>query len=150
MANAMYFLPAFIWSHSLLARLHCHSCNKTRADGGLQKIRQCRIIPSMYTVIETEIFQRAAMQTWTEGERIAFINWLAANPDVGDVIPGSGGCRKVRWGRSGMGIRGGARVIYFNRLEHGEIWLLMVYVKAKFDNLPLSFLNQLREAIQHG
>jgi hypothetical protein len=46
--------------------------------------------------------------------------------------------------------RGGARVIYFNRLECGEIWLLMVYVKAKFDNLLAPFLNQLREAIEHG
>ncbi len=43
-----------------------------------------------------------------------------------------------------------SRVIYFNRLEHGEIWLLMVYAKAKFDNLPASFLKQLREAIEHG
>jgi hypothetical protein len=49
-----------------------------------------------------------------------------------------------------MGKRGGARVIYYNQLESGEIWLLMVYVKAKFDNLPTSFLNQLREAIDHG
>ncbi|NDP46996.1 MAG: transcriptional regulator [Sulfuriferula multivorans] len=104
----------------------------------------------MHTVIETEVFQRAASQIWTDSERIEFIDWLAANPDGGDVIPGSGGCRKVRWTRSGMGKRGGARVIYFNRLKHGEIWLLMVYVKAKFDNLPLSFLNQLREVIEHG
>jgi len=64
--------------------------------------------------------------------------------------PGSGGCRKVRWTRPGMGKRGGARVVYFNRLEDGEIWLLMVYVKAKFDNLPVSFLKQLLEAIEHG
>lgn len=93
---------------------------------------------------------RAAAQIWTDAERVAFIDWLAANPDAGDVIPGSGGCRKVRWTRPGMGKRGGARVIYFNRLEHGEIWLLMVYVKAKFDNLPAPFLKQLREAIEHG
>ena len=104
----------------------------------------------MYTVIETEVFVRAAAQVWTDVERIEFINWLAANPDAGDVIPGSGGCRKVRWTRPGMGKRGGARVIYFNRLECGEIWLLMVYVKAKFDNLPAPFLKQLREAIEHG
>jgi hypothetical protein len=50
----------------------------------------------------------------------------------------------------GMGKRGGARVVYFNQLECGEIWLLIVYVKAKFDNLPITFLNQLREAIEHG
>ncbi len=104
----------------------------------------------MFTVIETEVFLRAAAQVWSDSERIAFIDWLAANPDAGDVIPGSGGCRKVRWARSGMGKRGGARVIYFNRLECGEIWLLMVYVKAKFDNLPLSFLNQLREVVENG
>jgi hypothetical protein len=104
----------------------------------------------MYTVIETEVFVCAAAQVWTDSERVEFINWLAANPDAGDVIPASGGCRKVRWTRPGMGKRGGARVIYFNRLEQGEIWLLMVYVKAKFDNLPVSFLKQLREAIEHG
>lgn len=104
----------------------------------------------MYTVIETDVFVRAAAQVWTDAERIAFIDWLAANPDAGDVIPGAGGCRKVRWTRPGMGKRGGARVVYFNQLEHGEIWLLMVYVKAKFDNLPVSFLKQLREAIEHG
>lgn len=75
----------------------------------------------MYTVIETEVFVHAAAQVWTDAERIAFINWLAANPDAGDVIPGSGGCRKVRWTRPGMGKRGGARVIYFNRLDDGEI-----------------------------
>lgn len=50
----------------------------------------------MYTVIETDVFVRAAAQVWTDAERIAFIDWLAANPDAGDVIPGSGGCRKVR------------------------------------------------------
>ena len=104
----------------------------------------------MYTVIETDVFVSAAAQVWTDAERVAFIDWLAANPEAGDVIPGSGGCRKVRWTRPGMGKRGGARVIYFNRLESGEIWLLMVYVKAKFDNLPVSFLKQLREAIEHG
>lgn len=81
---------------------------------------------------------------------MVFINWVAFNPESGDVIPSSGGCRKLRWTRSGMGKRGGARIIYFNQLARGEIWLLMIYVKAKFDNLPMSFLNQLREAIDHG
>lgn len=66
----------------------------------------------MYTVIETEIFVRAASEIWTEAECASFINWLAINPEAGDVIPGSGGCRKVRWARAGMGKRGGARVIY--------------------------------------
>lgn len=59
----------------------------------------------------------------SDDERIAFINWIAANPLSGDVIPHSGGCRKVRWSRNGIGKRGGVRVIYFNQLEAGKIGL---------------------------
>lgn len=79
-----------------------------------------------------------------------FITWLAANPLIGDVVPGSGGLRKVRWSRSGMGKRGGTRVIYYNTLAEGSIWLLIAYTKAKFDNLPAAFLKQLKEEISNG
>ncbi|CAN7152743.1 transcriptional regulator [Trinickia sp. LjRoot230] len=104
----------------------------------------------MYTVIETEVFQRYAASIWQEGEREAFIVWLANNPLAGDVIPGTGGLRKVRWSRAGMGKRGGARVIYYNALDHGCIWLLIAYTKAKFDILPATFLNRLREEVENG
>lgn len=117
---------------------------------GLFSIRHCRMLRLMYTVFETEVFQRYAGPIWADGEREEFIAWLAANPLAGDVIPGTGGLRKVRWSRAGMGKRGGARVIYYNALAEGHIWLLIAYTKAKFDNLPAVFLNQLREAIDHG
>ncbi len=78
------------------------------------------------------------------------LTWIAQNPNAGDVIPQSGGLRKVRWCADGKGKRGGARVIYFKRLENGVIVLLIVYTKAKFDNLPLNFLKQLREAAENG
>jgi hypothetical protein len=104
----------------------------------------------MYTVAETEIFTRYADEIWNSEERQEFITWIASNPLAGDVIPGTGGLRKVRWGRQGMGKRGGARIIYYNLLDDGYIWLLIAYTKAKFDNLPSSFLNQLREEIKHG
>lgn len=104
----------------------------------------------MFTVIETPIFQKYAADIWSDAEREAFINWLVINPEVGDVIPGTGGLRKVRWARQGMGKRGGVRVIYFNRLEDGVIWLLIIYAKAKFDNLPIAVLNALKEEINNG
>lgn len=69
---------------------------------------------------------------------------MAANPLAGDVIPGCGGLRKVRWSR------GGTRIIYYNTLSEGFIWLLIAYTKAKFDNLPTAFLNQLKEEISNG
>jgi hypothetical protein len=48
------------------------------------------------TVAETPIFQRYAALVWSDVERDNFINWIAANPEAGDLIRGSGGCRKVR------------------------------------------------------
>lgn len=101
----------------------------------------------MRTVAETPIFQRYAVEVWREGEREQFINWIAANPEAGDLIRGSGGCRKVRWSRTGQGKSGGARVIYFN-LDEATIWLLIVYKKAKFDNLPTSFIAQLKQGVE--
>ncbi|BCQ23361.1 transcriptional regulator [Caballeronia sp. NK8] len=121
-----------------------------RGVRGFRYIRQCRIIDTIYTIIETAVFQRYADEIWQDPEREAFIVWLANNPLAGAVIPGTGGLRKVRWTTPGKGKRGGARVIYYNLLDDGEIWLLIAYSKTKFDNLPATFLNQLREAIQHG
>lgn len=99
------------------------------------------------TVAETAIFIRYAADVWTNAERIAFINWIAANPEAGDLIKGSGGCRKVRWSTSGTGKRGGARVIYFLEQQH-TIWLLIVYKKAEYDNLPTEFISELRKGVE--
>jgi hypothetical protein len=52
-----------------------------------------------------------------------------------------------QWSRSGTGKRGGARVIYFLSPD-GTVWLLIVYSKAKFDNLPASFVAQLKKGIE--
>lgn len=101
----------------------------------------------MRTVVETPIFQKYAKELWTEAERMDFISWIALNPDAGDVIPGSGGCRKVRWSRAGQGKRGGVRVIYFN-VDDAVIWLLIVYAKASFDDLPTAFLAQLKQGVE--
>ena len=101
----------------------------------------------MRTVAETPIFQRYATDLWTQAELDEFVNWIAGNPDAGNVIKGSGGCRKIRWHASGRGKRGGARVIYFNLKEH-TIWLLIVYTKGKFDNLPSSFLAELKQGVE--
>jgi hypothetical protein len=99
----------------------------------------------MFTVIESPEFIEWAAKVWGDAERIEFIDWIAENALAGDVIPGAGSLRKVRWTRQGMGKRGGARVIYFNRLASGEVVLLLVYAKAKFDNLRAEFLLKLKE-----
>lgn len=101
----------------------------------------------MYTIIETATFEADARGIWLEGERSDFCSWLTNNPESGDVVPGSGGCRKVRWGRQGIGKRGGVRVIYYNRLDNGVIWLLVIYAKTVRGNIPGHLLKTIKEAI---
>lgn len=105
-------------------------------------------IGSMYTIIETPTFKADADVLWTEEERGAFCAWIAGNPEAGDVVKGSGGCRKVRWARAGSGKRGGVRVIYYNRLSNGEIWLLVIYAKSVRGSIPGHILKEIREAIE--
>lgn len=76
--------------------------------------------------------------------------WLALHPDAGDVVSGSGGCRKVRWSVAGSGKRGGVRVIYFNRLSERKIWLITMYAKNERASVPAGKLAKAREDIHHG
>lgn len=99
----------------------------------------------MWTIVETPTFQRLWPDYWTEEDRGEFATWLALVPDAGDVVPGSGGVRKVRWSRKGTGKRGGVRVVYFNRLANGEIWLLLIYAKNVQDNIPAALLRELKQ-----
>ena len=102
---------------------------------GLDGLRETRIIRHIRTVIETSIFQKQADKLWSEDERLAFIDWIAANPLAGDVIPGADGARKVRWSRAGSGKSSGARVIYFNLTEQEVVLLVAVYAKAERGNM---------------
>ncbi|GHU12587.1 hypothetical protein AGMMS50225_20780 [Betaproteobacteria bacterium] len=74
---------------------------------------------AMKTLIESEEFSREAAKLWSEDEYFQFTTWIAQNPNAGDVIPHTGGFRKVRWSRDGKGKRGGVRVIYFNKNSQG-------------------------------
>jgi hypothetical protein len=87
------------------------------------------------TVAETPLFIRQAAALWDDEEREAFVNFIALNPDADDVIPETGGVRKLRWSRPGTGKRGGTRVIYFYHDAGRPIYLLMAYAKARKEDL---------------
>ena len=63
-------------------------------------------------------------------------------------MPNSGGIRKVRWRRSGMGKSAGVRVIYFTHMNEEEVVLLLIYAKAKTDNITASKLKEIRRVIE--
>ena len=90
----------------------------------------------LITVAETALFIRQAEEVWHEHEREAFVEFIARNPEAGDVIPETGGVRKVRWARAGAGKRGGARVIYF--YHHADMPLFALTAFAKNERADLS------------
>ena len=68
-------------------------------------------------------------------------------PDVGDIIPGSGGIRKARWKQRGRGKRGGVRIIYFWKRKADEIWLLTIYSKSERATIPSHVLRSIAEEL---
>ena len=73
---------------------------------------------------------------------------LAKDPELGDLMPGSGGLRKVRWDLEGRGKRGGARVIYYWAMGRGIILLLFIYAKNELANLSKDQLRALAKAVK--
>ena len=102
----------------------------------------------MLTVVETLLFQKQWPLYWTEEERGEFAAYIAESPDAGEVVPESGGIRKVRLRRAGSGKSGGVRVIYFIRIAEEEVVLLTLYAKAKTDNITGAKLKEIRRALE--
>lgn len=73
------------------------------------------------------------------------IDYLAHNPTAGDLIPETGGVRKLRWALEGRGKRGGARVIYFYHSTHIPLFALAVYAKNEQANLSQKDRNVFRK-----
>ena len=104
----------------------------------------------MLTIIESPLFTKLWPDYLSEEEHTKFTAFLAVNPEAGDVVPSSGGCRKIRWSRYGSGKRGGVRVIYTARLESGALVLLVIYAKSTKENISAHLLKQIAEEIGHA
>jgi hypothetical protein len=96
----------------------------------------------MHVVVETPSYLKAA-GIFSEAEREDIVAMIAADPECGEVMKGTGGFRKVRVGRSGIGKRGGGRVIYILRNENFPIFLVAAYAKNEKDNLTKKERNEL-------
>jgi hypothetical protein len=95
------------------------------------------------TVVEMPGYLRTAEAIFTATELERIVSMVAADPNCGEVIQGTGGFRKVRVARSGMGKSGGARVIYIVRSEAFPIFLVAAYAKNEKDNLTRKERNEL-------
>ncbi|HEX9160416.1 MAG TPA: hypothetical protein VF980_01815 [Thermoanaerobaculia bacterium] len=94
----------------------------------------------MLEFLETAVFTRRIADLLTDSEYAALQGALIVSPDAGDVIPGTGGLRKMRWqeSRRGKGKRGGVRVIYYWYASGRVIYMLVAYSKDERDDLTAS------------
>jgi len=99
-------------------------------------------------IIETPIFTKTIQSLMSEDDYRQLQSALVIRPDMGDLIPGSGGLRKLRWRTPGRGKRGGVRVIYYWVMSREKIWILLAYAKAKKEDLSPQQLKLLRRIVE--
>ena len=100
----------------------------------------------MNTVVEIAHFTDMVDGRLTAAELRALIDFVSANPKAGDLIPGAGGARKMRWGAVGRGKSGGARIITYWHCDACPVYLLDVYLKNEASNLTRAEIAALKTA----
>lgn len=100
--------------------------------------------------LEAPLFTELLPQFLTDDAYRDLQQYLSRDPQAGDVIPGTGGFRKLRWAdsRRGKGKRGGLRVIYYYLVSDSQIWLMTVYGKDIAMDLSPAEKRALKTAIE--
>jgi mRNA-degrading endonuclease RelE of RelBE toxin-antitoxin system len=104
----------------------------------------------MYSFIETRLFTRLVQEYLTDEEYQQLQAALVRKPEMGDIIPGSGGVRKLRWRAPGRGKRGGYRVVYYAKIAQGIIWMLTMYPKNVAESIPAHVLRKIVKEVENG
>ena len=101
----------------------------------------------MLTIAELPEYIRRAEKLMSASECSEIITYLAAHPKAGDLMEGTGGIRKLRWGRGAQGKSGGVRVIYYVHNEKMPLYLLTLFAKNERANISKTQRNELSEMV---
>ncbi len=101
----------------------------------------------MNTVAELPSYRTFAEKHLPENERQNIIDFLAKNPKSGDIIQGTGGVRKLRWGKGDRGKSGGVRIIYYFHSDKLPLYLVTLFAKNERDNLTAQERNDLSKLV---
>ena len=106
-------------------------------------------MPEKYrTLVETPVFTKIAKASLSDEEYLALQVELARNPEAGALIPRGGGVRKLRWGGSGTGKRGGFRVIYYLAVAAEVVLMLYMYDKSVAGDLTQDEIKALAKVVK--
>lgn len=98
-------------------------------------------------IIETTFFTKKIAALLNDEDYRALQNALVEKPNLGDIIQGSGGIRKIRWGASGRGKSGGGRIIYYWATAHNQLFMLTAYAKNEQSDLTKEQLAILKSLV---
>ena len=136
-------------------RLGCHSeVRSVQIVQGRNNVNGAKIDPmdynglAMLTIAELPEYIRRAEKLLSASERLDVVNYLAAHPKAGDLMEGTGGVRKLRWGRGAQGKSGGVRVIYYVHSDVMPLYLLTLFAKNERANLSKADRNELSELVE--
>ena len=99
-------------------------------------------------IIETPIFTKRVKEILSEEDYRRFQIKLIDDPELGSIIKGSGGIRKIRWSGSGRGKRGGSRLLYYWYTTEGVLLMLFIFKKNENDDLTKSQLKDLKTIVE--
>ena len=99
--------------------------------------------------VETSVFTERITRLLSDEAYRDLQAQLADNPRAGDVIPGAGGLRKIRWRGAGRGKRGGTRIIYYCWSAQ-KLYMLFAYDKTAQGDLTADQLKTLRAHVKGG
>ena len=108
------------------------------------------ILAALFKFIASSSFEEIRPVYLDDDEYAELQQSMMRNPEAGELVKGSGGVRKLRWKRPGMGKRGGLRVIYYVQYTPSEFWMLTLYAKATLDNVPAHILKHLLEVFRNA
>lgn len=99
--------------------------------------------------VETKLFTQLVKEYLSDDEYSDLQTHMMKHPEAGKIISGTGGIRKIRWAREGMGKSGGIRAIYYWSKNRDQFYMLTMYTKTEKDNIDKKTLAEIAKHLEN-
>jgi len=102
----------------------------------------------MIRIIELPTFLKSIKKLFSDVDKKKLYEMLCINPELGNIIQGTSGVRKIRFSHGNKGKRGGSRVIYYYHVSESEILMITAYAKNKQEDISEDQKKAMRNLIK--